>query len=396
MSATWPKVRLGEIMRRNSRPYTLGADEDANLVGMRLYGEGPFHRELKPAIRIAKKSHFIIKTGDVIYNKLFAWKGAFGIVPLKLDGMFVSDKFPTYELDRSRVDERFLRWCFRRPALWEEARGMSTGSAALSKLTLNPPKFLLLTIPLPPLAEQRRIVARIETLAVLIDEARALRHQAAEGAEAFVRANRNRCFQELMLRCLPARLDTVAACRLGKMLDPRFKTGVGSTPYLRNANVQWDRLDLSDVYQMDFKEAERTEFAVESGDILVCEGGDIGKAAVWNNEIPGCCYQKALHRIRCDPEVALPRFILHHLFWAANEGHWRELKTQTTIAHLTGVKLKAYPVFVPPLPEQRRIVSKLDALQAQVDALKHLQAETATELDAILPSILDCAFKGDL
>jgi type I restriction enzyme S subunit len=69
------------------------------------------------------------------------------------------------------------------------------------------------------------------------------------------------------------------------MLDPRFKTGVGSTPYLRNANVQWDRLDLSDVYEMDFTNEERSEFALELGDILVCEGGDIGKAVIWNNEI---------------------------------------------------------------------------------------------------------------
>src|SRR6266487_3374104 len=159
MSNMWPRVKFGEFLRPNSRPYTLGPGEDANLVGMRLYGAGPFHRELKPAMQIAKKSHFVIRVGDVIYNKLFAWKGTFGIVPQALDGMFVSDKFPTYELDRSRVDEDFLRLYFRCPPLWEEARAMSTGSAALSKLTLNPPKFLLLTMPLPPVAEQRLIVA---------------------------------------------------------------------------------------------------------------------------------------------------------------------------------------------------------------------------------------------
>ena len=89
MSTSWDRVRFGDFLRLNLRPYGLGPEEDANLVGMRLYGEGPFHRELKPAMRIAKKSHFVIKTGDVIYNKLFAWKGTFGIVPPELDGMFV-------------------------------------------------------------------------------------------------------------------------------------------------------------------------------------------------------------------------------------------------------------------------------------------------------------------
>jgi hypothetical protein len=75
-------------------------------------------------------------------------------------------QFPTYELDRSKVDENYLRWFFRHPDVWEQARLMSTGSAALSKLTPNPPKFLDLTIPLPPtIEEQRQIAMRIEAVA---------------------------------------------------------------------------------------------------------------------------------------------------------------------------------------------------------------------------------------
>ena len=102
------RVQFKDFLIPNRRPYTLGPTEDANLVGMRWYGLGPFHRELKPAIKIHKKSHFVIKNGDIIYNKLFAWKGAFGIVPKKLDGMFVSDKFPTYKFDESFVNSKYL------------------------------------------------------------------------------------------------------------------------------------------------------------------------------------------------------------------------------------------------------------------------------------------------
>lgn len=117
---------------------------------------------------------------------------------------------------------------------------------------------------------------------------------------------------------------------------------------------------------------------------------------MWNDEIPGCCFQKALHRIRVDQSKLVPRFLLHHIFWAAERGDFADIKTQTTIAHLTGVKLKAYGVVLPPLSEQRRIVAYLDGLQAKVDALKRLQEETAQELAALLPSVLDRAFKGEL
>jgi len=159
---SWPLLRFGDVMEPDRRPETLRPDQDADLVGMHLYGEGPFFREHKEASKILKKTHFVIRAGDVIYNKLFAWKGTFGIVPEALDGMYVSDKFPTYQLNEKKVDPRFLRWYFRYPALWGQARRMSTGSAALSKLTLNPPKFLELQVKLPPPRKQAEIASSLE------------------------------------------------------------------------------------------------------------------------------------------------------------------------------------------------------------------------------------------
>jgi type I restriction enzyme S subunit len=88
--------------------------------------------------------------------------------------------------------------------------------------------------------------------------------------------------------------------------------------------------------------------------------------------------------------------MLHHLLWAAREGHWSKLKTQTTIPHLTGVKLKTYPVILPPLPVQERTISELDALQREVDKLKRLQAEASTQLNALFPAVLAKAFSGAL
>ncbi len=207
------------------------------------------------------------------------------------------------------------------------------------------------------LADVLRIVSRIEALAARVVEAQALRREASEEAEVICVSARNDIFGKLQTTITPIRFDEAAEMRLGKMLSTASKVSATPLPYLRNANIQWDRLDLSSVYEMDFNESEKLTFRLKAGDILVCEGGDIGKSAIWNDELLECYYQKALHRIRVNTNLTFPRFILHHIFWAAEQNHFLEIKTQTTIPHLTGVKLKAYKIYLPSLEEQRRLVA---------------------------------------
>jgi type I restriction enzyme, S subunit len=90
------------------------------------------------------------------------------------------------------------------------------------------------------------------------------------------------------------RLGDVCEIQLGKMLSPASKTGLRSRPYLRNANVQWGRVDVNDLAEMDFTEAEERKFRLQKGDLLVCEGGEPGRAAVWEVPISPCYYQHYL------------------------------------------------------------------------------------------------------
>jgi len=399
MTAPWPKVHFGEIMRPNSRPYTLGADEDANLVGMRLYGDGPFHRELKPALRIAKKSHFVIKTGDVIYNKLFAWKGTFGIVPPQLDGMFVSDKFPTYELDRSRVAEGYLRWHFRRPQLWEEARGMSTGSAALSKLTLNPPKFLLLTIPLPPLAEQRRIVARIEELATLIAEARALRQPAESEVQALVRSSLRRLSESI---AVDGHLGDVLAGLPRNGWSPVCDNAIDGAAVLSLGAVTGFRYQSTAFKRSSMYAPADGHFWLRPGDLLITRSNTpelVGHAAIYDGNPAPCIYPDLMMRLVVRMDRADPRFVWYWLQSpSARDFVARTAKgTSPTMKKISQATVAAipYPTSLE-LAAQRHIVAELDALQAKVDVVEHLESETAEDLDALLPSILDRAFSGGL
>ena len=369
MSKPWPRVRFGDIMRRNSRPYTLGPEEDANLIGMRLYGGGPFHRELKPAMQIAKKSHFVINAGDVIYNKLFAWKGTFGIVPKEFDGMFVSDKFPTYELDRSCVDEIFLRLYFRCPPLWEEARMMSTGSAALSKLTLNPPKFLLLTMPLPPLAEQRRIVARIEELAAQMDGARALRQEAAEETEALPLAELNAVFQQQAenfgLMRLEELLDEAGYGSSEKCESERME---GGSPVLRIPNVALERITLKDLKYARLNERDSQRLKLSEGDILVVRTNGsldlVGRSAVVPKLTEPFAFASYMIRLRFDHKRIAPDYaqrMLQHLRVAGVLVDFA--RTTAGQYNVSLSRLRSAEIPVPPLSEQHRVVVELDAMK---------------------------------
>ncbi len=154
--------------------------------------------------------------------------------------------------------------------------------------------------------------------------------------------------------------NKVCQTRLGKMLDKKKQTGHHSKPYLRNANVQWGKIDLSSVFEMDFVEAERAEFLLRKGDILICEGGEIGRAAIWNNELPECYFQKALHRARPFPNSATSEFIINLMLILGKCNGFKNFTSQSTIAHLTGVKLHSFPIILPPLPLQEKEAGKRD------------------------------------
>jgi type I restriction enzyme S subunit len=138
------------------------------------------------------------------------------------------------------------------------------------------------------------------------------------------------------------------------MLDAKRQTGKNRYPYLANFNVQWFRFDLDKLNEMDFDEADRAEFALDYGDLLVCEGGEVGRTAIWKNEKQDCFFQKAIHRVRCKAEVCVPEYLAWVMHQKATTTNFDGLVTSATIAHLTGEKLKSLSVQVPPLALQTR------------------------------------------
>ena len=175
MRNPWRPVALREVLKPVSRPETVDPMKEYGCLGVRLDGAGPFLRETNQGSRIATKTLFRVEAGDFIYSRLFAWRGAFGVIPPELDDCYVSGEFPTFQPVPGCINVEFLRLWFRLPATLRAVEADCTGSTPLTRNRFKEAFFSALEIPLPALSEQRRIVGRIEQLAAKIQEAHNLR-----------------------------------------------------------------------------------------------------------------------------------------------------------------------------------------------------------------------------
>jgi type I restriction enzyme S subunit len=157
---------------------------------------------------------------------------------------------------------------------------------------------------------------------------------------------------------------------LGKMLDEKRISGRHLFPYLRNVDVQWGRVNIDDLPVMDFEGADLVRYALRPGDLLVCEGGEVGRAAVWEGQLKNCFYQKALHRLRPrDENNDFVRYLFYVLLAAAKLGVFVGSEGKSTIAHLTAEVLRRYQFGFPSVAEQFAIAAFLDRETAKMDAL---------------------------
>jgi type I restriction enzyme S subunit len=163
-------------------------------------------------------------------------------------------------------------------------------------------------------------------------------------------------------------VEYVGQTRLGKMLDKAKNKG-NPKPYLRNSNVRWFDFDLTDLLEMPFEDDELEEFSLKSSDVLICEGGEPGRAAVWDGRMHGLYFQKAIHRVRFKSSVN-SLFFVNAIRASADDGRLKKSFTGSGIKHFTGKGLDAYRFPLPPLGEQGRIVAKVDELMALCDRLE--------------------------
>lgn len=156
------------------------------------------------------------------------------------------------------------------------------------------------------------------------------------------------------------KLSDVSESVLGKMLDQNKNKGEYQ-PYLANIDVRWGEFDLDHLGKMKFEKHEEERYGLQYGDLLVCEGGEPGRCAIWKNQIPNMKFQKALHRVRANLSVLDNRFLFYWFLLAGKTGELEQYFTGATIKHMPRQKLKEVKIFLPPLEVQRKIADVLSA-----------------------------------
>ena len=188
-------------------------------------------------------------------------------------------------------------------------------------------------------------------------------------------------------------IGNISDSSLGKMLD---KKKVEGTPlhYLRNVNVRWESFDLSDLLEMPFKAEEIDRYSIKKGDLVICEGGEPGRCAIWNDD-KDIMYQKALHRLRPFHGV-LNKYLLFVLMQYSNSGHLEKYYTGSTIKHLTGESLSSLFVPIPPYNEQQKIICEIGKCLDLVGTIEKNNADLQSTVNQAKAKVLDLAIHGQL
>ena len=395
MSAALPRVPLREAAEPVSRPVSPLPGETYRQLGVSLWGKGAYEREPVDGGLTKYQQLFRAERGDIVVNKIWARNGSVAVVGDSFAGCHGSNEFPMFAPIEGRLDSRWMHWVTKTREFWSQCDQKSQGTSGQNRI--KPERFLEVEIPLPPFDEQRRIVARIEELAAKLAAASATRQDSERELLAFAKSYANAVFESANPQTRPLS-DVCVLITDGTHQTPRYV--LDGAIFLSAQNIKPFRF-MPEVHRKvsheDFAGYTARNKPMQGDVLLTRVGAGIGEAAVVDKEIEFAIYV-SLALIRPDPSVLIPEYLVQWLNSPIGRSHSREntLGKGHSQGNLNLNLLRSFPIPIPTLDKQRLIVAELDALQVKINAVKTLQAETAAELDALLPAILDKAFKGEL
>ncbi len=323
--------------------------------------------------------------GDIIVAKIGSI-GKCGIYPLDQGLALIPANLLKITV-RAEISRKYVFYYIQSRRFQDMIKSISTATA---QPAFNVTKFRKLPIPVPPLEDQHRIVTRIEELFSQLDSGVETLKKTKEQLKVYRQAVLKEAFESFHSTTT---FREIADSRLGKMLDKSKNTGI-PRKYLRNINVRWFSFDLSDLLEMKIEESEIEKYSLQKGDLVICEGGEPARCAVWENAEP-IFYQKALHRVRFN-DMTNPKFYMYYLWFSAQTGKLTKYFTGTGIKHLTGQSLEKVPVPKADYDMQNIIVKEIESRLSVCDSIEKTIDTALQEAEALRQSILKQAFEGGL
>ena len=410
--------------------------------------------EIKQDISNDDKSKYkIVPLNAVAYNKMRMWQGAVGMNEI-CEGIVSPAYIVAYPT--TNFCYKFFAYLFRANFMLLAYNKFSYGICQ-DQNTLRADDFLSLKIPLPPLNEQRQIaefldkkgekisefIAKKQRLITLLKEQKQTlinecvcgrldfvieseRSEVSPSLRDFATQNRGNpqktttkgidCHEVVptsrndkiafkhsgveWLGQIPKhwevrKLKTFAKVVLGKMLCSESKQGYTHEHYLKSKNIQWLSVDTTSIEKMYFSNSEKKLYKIQKNDLLVSEGGEVGKTCIWQNELTECYLQNSVHKVTFNNNYN-PRYFLYLFFAYGQVGEFDSSVSRVSIAHLTWDILINIKFIVPPLNEQRQIAEFLDKKCEKIDKAIRLVEQEINKMKEYKTSLIDKAVKGQI
>lgn len=372
-------LSFGEIVDNRLQRMNPGSFDDLPCIGLEQLQSDSFNVLGLDNESAASSQKLAIEKGDVLFSRRRVYQRKVGIAPT--NGVISTDCMVLRPKANTMIGP-LLPFFIRSDAVMNEAIRHSAGSLS-PRVNWSWMKDIKFTIPV--FEEQKQYADLLWKTEHLIELYKTRLNIYSE----LVKSRFIELFGDVKINNKKWESKTISefgSIRLGKMLDSRKQEGKNQYKYLANHNVQWFHFDFNNISTMGFDPEELDEYALHDGDILICEGGEVGRCAVWHNELKDCYYQKALHRLRCNSSVN-PDYIAFLFYMMSSNGVFRVHTTTSTIAHLTGIRLKKIHFLIPPIEIQNQFalfVKQVDkskfALQNAIEDLKMLQKSISNQI----------------
>ncbi|AFZ27111.1 restriction endonuclease S subunit [Cylindrospermum stagnale PCC 7417] len=386
MNEVYPLVPLGELLIKSEEWIDINPTEKYKQVTVKIWGKGVIERNEVSGAEIAATKRLKVRYGQFILSRIDARHGA-----------VVTNDFPVFTLNNQKIVPQFLDWISKTKDFIELCKAASEGTT--NRVRLKEDKFLLMKIPLPPLEEQRRIVLRVEELVGKIEEVRSLRQKALEETDVLLAVESTKLLAKTLVK---GQLSDVLLEKPRNGWSARCNNMPEGTPILSLGAVTGFSYRQTEFKRTSEPVSIYAHYWLKPGDLLITRSNTpelVGHAAIYNGSPYPCIYPDLMMRLETDESKTDKQFV-HH--WLACTLVRNYIKGKAKGTSPTMKKISQDVVMNIPfpsdlsIPEQRRIVAYLDELQTKVDTMKQHREEAIKELDALLPAILDKAFKGEL